>query len=499
LIDESLESGQCLEAITSLLCSLVIKFKINTSDILIWIENNLSESILFELRTLNSILYLGDHVDTISYRIVHQINWEKVDFKTFIKYSLHPKKYSIKLTVILVLIKEFGLSKEDIEKLSVEMANSGRIFDYRDSNNLSDKLLLRRYPTGGVSEKTALIMPSLLKSLSHKFKIASPFLVAKTLSFTGGTWDKLSCIPGFKFPFAGEESLRMLEKGSVCMTVTNGEYNPSDKFLYQLRSITNTVNSLPLIVSSIASKQLANPVNNLLLDIRYGENTFLKTKSKALDFFKLTKSILEKYHIHTIAEYTDSSLINGSSIGNYLEVLESISLMKNQTEYSLYNFNEERIEFQRHLVIKFTSKILASCFDFSKEEIEGICEEQFKRGEVFKSFIELLKNHGVSHDTIENIIHDKEFSRINGTFSYPVMSKRAGTIHSIRTKNIGEYVNFQLKAGTNVFNNTKNYYNGFLIEKHIGQTVKKGDRLATIISQKTISNWELTNSFFEIY
>ncbi|KQC33499.1 hypothetical protein AAU57_09365 [Nonlabens sp. YIK11] len=499
LLLKAFDQGICPETITSLACTFVISSKNDNQVVISWIKDNVCELVFFEIDNLHRILYLNQFPDDIRNRIANKKAWLSKDFTDFIKYSLNPKHHSILLTSILVLIKEYGLNDNDIKKLTIQMANSGKQYNYMESADLSDKILLRRYPTGGVSEKTALIMPSLLKCLSRKFKIASPFLVAKTLSFTGGTWDKLNCIPGFSFPLPGQESIEKLVQGSVCMTVTKGDYNPSDNNLYQLRSITNTVNSLPLIVSSIASKQIANPVHQLLLDIRYGENTFLKSKKEAVKFFKITKSILENNDINSIAEYTNSEILTGSSIGNYLEVLEAVCVMKNQTSYSSYIFDQNGIDVQRDLVIDFTSTIISSFSNVDKRDVSITCREHFAKGDVFESFKDLLLNHGVSQNTISLIEGDKEFVRGNPLTEYQIKAEKNGTIRSINTRNIGEYVNFFLSAGTNMFSKSSNYYNGVIINKQINQTVKKGDKMATIHSQNKINNIHLTKSFFEIY
>jgi len=499
LLLDVLNQEVCPETITSLACNLVISANKDNQIVIRWIKDNVSEIVSKEIENVHRIMHLNQLPEDIRYRIANKETWLVNDFKDFIRFSLDPKRYSILLTSILVLIKEFGLNDSDTEELTIQMANSGKHYNYLDSIELSDKTILRRYPTGGVSEKTALIMPSLLKCLSKKFKLASPFLVAKTLSFTGGTWDKLSCIPGFCFPLPGVESIEKLVKGSVCMTVTSGDYNPSDRNLYQLRSITNTVDSLPLIVSSIASKQIAYPVHELLLDIRYGDNTFLKSKMEAVRFFNLTKSILENNNIHTIAEYTDSKIVNGSSVGNYLEVLEAVCLMRNRTSYSSFAFDQTRMEVQKNLVIDFASTIISSFANASKQDVAKICQTHFSKGEVFESFKELLLDHGVLENTVALIVKEMDFLQGDPLVKYQLMAKKSGTIHSINTKNIGEYVNFCLAGGSNMFSKASNFYNGVLIEKHINQTVSKGDILATVYSQNEIKDVRLSDTFFEIY
>ncbi|MBK8624647.1 MAG: hypothetical protein IPN86_03410 [Saprospiraceae bacterium] len=275
LLSHSFYNDSKNEQILSAFCQIVLK-SVNTADI---INDNLSKiknsKVRQNLLILLSIIKHEYSCDSdIYYKLFHNIELDEREIQFIVEMSLESSLHSLSLTLILNLIKFKGLSLKNVSLLSLKMAESGCIYDYRKNSELNYKHVLRRYPTGAVSEKIALIMPSLLKCLSNSYKFVSPFLVAKALGFTGGTWDKLSSIPNFKFPKSGNQSISILKKEHVCMTVAQGDYAPSDTFLYQLRSITNTVDSLPLIISSIASKQIANPVDTLLLDIRYGKNAF---------------------------------------------------------------------------------------------------------------------------------------------------------------------------------------------------------------------------------
>ena len=199
----------------------------------------------------------------------------------------------------MVIIKFKGLGKDDTILFTREIAKSGKKFDYRNSKTLNRRKIISRYPTGALSEKIALIMPSLLFCLAKTYKFCSPFLIAKSLGYTGGTWDKLLSIPNFNFPLQGIETLNILKQCNVTMAVTKGNFNPVDRILYQLRSLTNTVDSFPLIVSSIGSKQLALPLDSLLLDIRYGSGTFLKTLNEAKLFYQYLFEITSSENIKT--------------------------------------------------------------------------------------------------------------------------------------------------------------------------------------------------------
>jgi pyrimidine-nucleoside phosphorylase len=434
----------------------------------------------------------------IYYKLFYTIELDNIDIQSIVNMSLEPNTYSLQLTIILNLIKYKGLSLRSIYLLSVKMAESGHIYDYRKNEKLGYKAVLRRYPTGGVSEKIALIMPSLLKCISSKYQFVSPFLVAKTLGFTGGTWDKLSSIPDFHFPDPGDESVSILAKEHVCMTVAKGNYAPSDTFLYQLRSITNTVNSLPLIISSIASKQIANPVDTLLLDIRYGKNAFIKDIELANDFFTQIKAILDNFNINTIAEFTDTENLLGVSIGNYLEVVESICVMKNQSDYYRFSFDLELLQQQKELVISMTTKVVSEQFNVAPDEVKKLCLESFLNFEVFNSFKKMLSSHGVSTETILKIENNEAFGESSQLKEFPIHAHQTGVIEKINQKDIGNFVNMELEAGTNYFNKESRLYDGVLIKKRPLSKVSKNEIIALVYSSINIDTRPLSNNFFKI-
>jgi len=167
------------------------------------------------------------------------------------------------------------------------MLESGSVFDYRSLARKTGRRLIRRYPTGGVSEKVSLILPSILVALSEHIPLMSTTLVARSLSFTGGTWDKLAIIPEFRFAAPGQDIENILAETRVAVCTTNSQVCPADRSLYTLRSLTGNVVSKPLIISSICSKHLALPVHRILMDVRFGPGSFMFRKEDAMDLATL--------------------------------------------------------------------------------------------------------------------------------------------------------------------------------------------------------------------
>lgn len=316
------------------------------------------------------------------------------------------------------------------------MKNSGQIYNYK--NNFTNKKIIRRYPTGALSEKVALILPSMLSAIADEYPIISTFLVAKSLSFTGGTWDKLNVLQGFVFPNPGDETLEVLKKCNVAMTVTKDDLCPADRILYQIRSLTGTVNSIPLAVASIASKQLACPADLLLLDVRFGEGAFFK-QGEAKRLKKLINTILKQEGFDIINSFIKMDQPNGIGIGNYLELCEAICIIKD--EYSLM-WDIRAINEQKNIVIKFFARIMNYFFPkFSIKEWKTIGNNLFLEGKVIKAFENLLIAHSAPLNIVNPLIKDP-FKHFNLTKIVEVKSMKKGTLNKIDQKRIGNITNF---------------------------------------------------------
>ncbi len=238
------------------------------------------------------------------------------------------------LAVLLIHIYYLGLNQNSLLSLTKSMIGSGEVYDYRNSHYLGNAKLIRRYPTGALSEKIALLLPALLSYYHKQLNIYSPFLIAKSLGFTGGTWDKLSVFENIKFihPEDQTQFVEILKSCGVAYCMTEGNVAPFDKFLYQFRSMTGTISSKPLIISSIASKQLAIPVDFLLLDFRYGEGSFIDSIEEAHCIGRDLGLLLKNEGVSCEIIYTNTSNMKGVSVGNFWELYEAICLLKGEYE-----------------------------------------------------------------------------------------------------------------------------------------------------------------------
>ncbi|MBK0379322.1 hypothetical protein [Mucilaginibacter segetis] len=399
-----------------------------------------------------------------------------------------------KLAVLLSVIKYKGLTEGSISTMTLAMWHSGNTYDYRGMNRLGYKKVIRRYPTGALSEKIALIMPSLLMAFARQIPIISPFTIGRSLAFTGGTWDKLSAIKGFKFPEQGEETVKMLVKCGISMTVTGANYNPADDFLYPFRSLTHTVNSFPLIVSSIASKQLAVPADALLLDVRYGEGAFLVDREEASALASSIAAILKDQNICCQSCFTISNQPTGAAIGNYWEILEAVNLMGGRN-YLTGRLNLAGLAEQKALVIQMTAQLIKITFpELDENDLYKMADEFFETGEVLKNFRFLLACHGVKQIESDRLFADAQPSSYMETSIY---AEHSGVLNQIHQQKLGSFVNFELGGGQNqFFGIDQERQSGLILTKRLNDPVREGEVLAIIFHHQPIDQRLLESSLY---
>lgn len=390
------------------------------------------------------------------------------------------------LAIWLMTICERGLSHGDRLALTQAMAHSGETFDYRDLPELDHRRILSRYPTGALSEKTALILPSLLSAFARDYPVASPFLIAKTLGFTGGTWDKLSAIPGFDFPVQGEDAIKVLQDCHVAMCVTTGNYNPADRVMYQIRHLTGTIDSEELIVASIGSKHLAMPPDRLLLDVRFGNGAFVGTLSGAAQLGKALVDTIESGSNGSVAcdsMLTDTLEPTGMSIGNQLEVAEAATIVYGVIDTDLWDIRA--LEGQKQLVAEFFARLMHGEFpNDSIDKWRARAARAFANGEVRGAFERLLLAHGVQTDTIELFAQDPSWL-IRDLEQRPVLAKKKGVLRGIDQKKLGHIVNFEIQDRSENGYSRVSAGGGILLRKRLGDLVEDQEPVCSLFAGGT--------------
>jgi len=245
------------------------------------------------------------------------------------------------MAALLMAIYFRGLNSEETRALTFAMRDSGDILKFpKDSRPLVDK-----HSTGGVGDKVSLPLAPLLACLGFRV----PMISGRGLGITGGTLDKLESIPGFRTALSMEEIISQVQSVGCVICGQTEKMVPADKKLYALRDVTGTVPSIPLITASILSKKLAENLDALVLDVKFGSAAFMQTSEAARALAQAMVSLGNECGVHTRAVLTDMNTPVGHAAGNWLEVKESVDCLDNKSPADL---RELVIDFAAHLLVQ---------------------------------------------------------------------------------------------------------------------------------------------------
>lgn len=407
----------------------------------------------------------------------------------------------VAMTLWLVFVFHCGLSQSDINILTKQSALSGDIFDYRNNPEFVDHNFIRRYPSGGTSDKVAVIMSALAASFVkvEQKKIILPYLMAFSLGTTGGSYDRFKCIPGFEAPHQGPSTISFLKKHGVSLSIAGNNFNEFDKKTYLLRSATGTVKSYSLMVASIASKHLALPVKHLFMDYRYGEGTNINTEADAK---RLAEGIKEAVKSEMTCDYIiyDNKEPTGMSLGPLMEMIESIAVMKYDTLGGF--FDKSRIDIQVEIINHQFSLMMEKVCDDEKslEEWIEICREKFKSQLVIEAFKNCLPDYGVPEDIVESII-ENPLLLLSGFIPFDIKSDCDGFLKKIMQDELGSFINFEFSVGTNKYLGGGVNQNGagLVLKKKLNDEVNINDVLCVIYARKEYleTNDTLVNAYIK--
>lgn len=376
--------------------------------------------------------------------------------------------------------------------LTEAFIDSGKIFDYRPHFESEGIRLVRRYPTGGLSEKCALLLPAMVECFGGRWRIKSPFSVGRTLGFTGGTWDKLSSLDGFTFPEPTREVLQILKKGNCAITVTQGEAAPADRVIYRRRSETSTVECDALIVSSIASKHAAIPVHHMVLDVRVGTAAFISDEKAANRIGGLIRDALRPRGINVLVSVLENSEPNGSAIGNYLEVLEAMEIIRG---HHSGNFDLRGKRSQLSICVDFFVKMVGMARpEIDPSEVVASVEQSISSGELWNAQKRFLANHSVSPDVIEALEREpwKPMSTIE---KKEIRSPTDGYIRGIDQRSIGRRVYNGFEDGRRDVR-----LGGIVLNKRKYDPIARGDLLCIIYAPeaRSLDEGALLEAIFDL-
>ena len=376
------------------------------------------------------------------------------------------------MSAMLMAIWFNGMDDEETTDLTLCMAKSG---DMVDLSAIAGKKV-DKHSTGGVGDKTTLIAVPIVAACGGKVAKMS----GRGLGHTGGTVDKLEAIPGFRTTLDRKEFFATVNKCGMSLIGQSGNLAPADKKLYALRDVTATVDSIPLIASSIMSKKLAAGSDCILLDVKTGSGAFMKTLDDSVKLAQTMVAIGEGAGRRTVALITDMDTPLGSAIGNSLEVTESMDVLKGRGPADLAEVSLQLAANMLYLVGKGS---LDAC--------RKMAEASIADGTAFESFCTMVREQGGD----DSVLRDPaKFAK--APFRKDVLADEDGYLVQMNAEACGT-ASVVLGAGRETKESDIDFSAGILMKKKYGDKVAKGDVLATLFTSRESSLEEAGNLYRE--
>ena len=396
-------------------------------------------------------------------RLGLELSYSELDF--FFNGYLKGKVKDYQMSSLLMAICINGMTDEEIFALTKIFIDSGDVLDFSEIPGIK----VDKHSTGGVGDKTTLIIAPIVASLG----IPVVKMSGRGLGYTGGTIDKLESIKGFNIALSDNQVFNQVKKIGVVVTGQTADLAPMDKAIYALRDVTGTVSSIPLIASSIMSKKIAAGADKILIDIKVGNGALLQKKSDANKLSDLMKKIGEFYNREVRTIISDMNVPLGHAIGNSIEVMEAIKVLKGEETNN--NLVDLCIELATEMVSMGKNIDRAVAYD---EVVDSI-----KSGKAYNKFLELVKAQGGKIDSL----------RLSDD-SIEIVATEAGIVKKINALELGK-LSVKLGAGRVNKEDKIDYNVGIYLNKLVGDTVKKGDILATIYVNKNVKLDEFDKIF----
>jgi len=355
-----------------------------------------------------------------------------------------------------------GMNKNETAALTKAMLYSGNVINL--SSIPGSKV--DKHSTGGVGDKTSLILAPIVAAAG----VYVPMISGRGLGHSGGTLDKLESIPGFKTDLSLTRYKQVIKKCGAVLVGQTKDVAPADKLIYALRDVTATVESIPLITASIMSKKLAEGIDGLVLDVKTGSGAFMKKTSDAVALANSLINTANSFDKKVIAFITDMNQPLGNYVGNWLEVYESIKVLRGEQEDDLFELST---------LLSGAMIWLGGKASFIDEGIER-SKELIKNGKAFDKFLEIVKLQNGDTSFIKN---PNKYPKSN-VIEY-LYSDKSGFISSIDNFQIGISA-LELGAGRKNKEDVIEPKAGLIINYKIGDKVKKGDVLVELRSESKL-------------
>ena len=364
------------------------------------------------------------------------------------------------ISALLMAIYFKGMDAEETSTLTMAMVESGDQIDLSSIEGIK----VDKHSTGGVGDKVSLIVIPLVASLG----IPVAKLSGRGLGHTGGTIDKLESIEGFDIGLSMEKFIDNVNRYKMAIAGQTGDLTPADKKLYALRDVTATVDSVPLIASSIMSKKIASGSDAIVLDVKVGNGAFMKTLEEARILAEAMVSIGKGLGRNTVAVLTNMNEPLGREVGNANEVREAIAALKGEAGEDLISVS---------VTIASYMAVLGKAFE-DLETAEKAILENIRNGKAMEQFELLVKIQG---GNAEQIRHPETLP--TAQIEVPVIARAEGYVHEIKAQEIGTAA-MLLGAGRETKEDLIDYASGIHLEKKVGDRVENGDVLCILLTNR---------------
>ena len=396
-------------------------------------------------------------------RLNKELTREEIEFAVDGYLDGTVKDYQMSSLLMAIVLN--GMTDRETIDLTDIMIKSGDVINLKEI----DGLIVDKHSTGGVGDKVTLVLAPLLASFGIKIAKMS----GRGLGHTGGTIDKLESIEGFDTSISNKEFIKQVNKINIALVSQTGNLVPADKKIYALRDVTGTVESIPLIASSIMSKKIASGADILLIDVKVGSGALMKNIKDAQRLAKLMVKIGKAYRKPTICILTNMEEPLGYAIGNSVEVKEAIDTLKGNGPSDLLE-----------IVMTFASIILGAYKKIPNSEARDLIFKQLNNGSAYKKFEELVKAQGGDIDNIKYT--DKVFS---------IKSDKEGYINNINALKLGEIAK-KIGAGRNELGEKIDHEVGLVLSKKVGDYVSQDEELLKVyLKDKDISIGEILSCY----
>lgn len=396
-------------------------------------------------------------------RLKQELTREEIAFAVNGYIDSTVKDYQMSSLLMAIVLN--GMTDRETIDLTDIMLNSGDIIDL----SKIDGIVVDKHSTGGVGDKVTLVLAPLLASLGIKIAKMS----GRGLGHTGGTIDKLESIKGFNTKISEDEFIKQVNDINIALVGQTGNLVPADKKIYALRDVTGTVESIPLIASSIMSKKLASGADIIMIDVKVGNGALMKDLESAKQLAEIMVKIGKSYRKPTICLITNMDAPLGYAIGNSLEVKEAIDTLKGNGPSDLLE-----------VVMTLSSIIIGAVKKISNSDAKDLLFKQLNNGEAYNKFVELVNAQGgdINKFRISNKV-------------YSIKSKKKGYINHIDALHLGEIAK-NIGAGRNTLDDKIDYEVGLVLNKKVGDYVDQEEELLKVyIKEKNVSVNEILDCF----